>query len=117
MRHTTLVGRPGQLELSILPDAEGGFPFGLHLSVRVEQLESSEAVIACYGCACLPNHAAKLAPDDYSEWFAGPLDNTRLNESFEQFFFSAIDWCIQTSPGVVDTFTGVFKWTVGGTNG
>lgn len=89
--------------------SEAGFPHGLTIRVRVEVLDPLEAAISCTGCAVFPARLAPIPDAALTPWFEGILDNVPLLESFEQFFFEAIDWCIQTSPGVDASFDGLYQ--------
>jgi serine/threonine protein kinase len=103
------------IDLNFPANAQAGFPHGLLIRVAVEVVDAAEGVISCGGYAALP----KNVPEDgasgvFERWFIGALDNAALHAAFQEFFFNAIDWCLQISPGVTDDYPGVFKFEGGG---
>lgn len=91
--------------------AKTGFPHGLVIQACIEVIDPVENVIACSGSAFFPGgHAEMPSPGDSAGiWFKGVVDNIALNSAFEQFFFRAVEWCLQISPGVDAKCTEVFR--------
>jgi hypothetical protein len=87
----------GWYEFTFGRSAFDGFGNGLVMRISVEVADPEEQVVVCRGCAFRIEDENEIIPKSMSTWFRGRVDNAALMVAFEQYFFGAIEWALDTS--------------------